>query len=165
MGLKSGSRDSGLDDAEDADVEGSDGEEVEESVADAASDAGEPAAAGGAENAAGTETDAGGDASAASDTSSDAAAEAEGSDDRPSMSSIPYKLRRNKVNEGREQVPYFLREDVIAGEEDLQDTLEDALGETVYKSDYREAAMVVAQRNPELIADVLREWGYDLDAE
>ncbi|WP_255494151.1 hypothetical protein [Halarchaeum sp. CBA1220] len=165
MGLKSGSRDSGLDDAEDADVEGSDDEAAEAPVADAASDADEPATAEGAESAAGTESGTGGDTGEASDASSDAAAEAEEGDDRPSMSSIPYKLRRNKVNEGREQVPYFLREDVIAGEEELQDTLEDALGETVYKSDYREAAMVVAQRNPELIADILREWGYDLDAE
>jgi len=24
--------------------------------------------------------------------------------------------------------------------------------------------MVVAQRNPELVAEVLREWGYDLEA-
>lgn len=83
--------------------------------------------------------------------------------DRPAMSSIPYKLRRDKVNEGREQVPYFLREDVIDAEDEFQDTLEELLGEDVYKSDYREAAMVVAQRNPELVAEVLREWGYDLD--
>lgn len=84
--------------------------------------------------------------------------------DRPAMSSIPYKLRRNKVNEGREQVPYFLLEEIIEDEDELQGTLEDLLGEDVYKSDYREAAMVVAQRNPELVAEVLREWGYDLEA-
>ncbi|KYH24833.1 hypothetical protein HAPAU_32100 [Halalkalicoccus paucihalophilus] len=80
------------------------------------------------------------------------------------MSSIPYKLRREKVNEGREQVPFFLREDVINAEDELKDTLEEMLGGTVYKSDYREAAMIVAQRNPDLIAEVLREWGYDLEA-
>lgn len=79
------------------------------------------------------------------------------------MDSIPYKLRRDKVNEGREQVPYFLREEVIEAEQGLQNSLEAMLGEDVYKSDYREAAMVVAQRNPELVAEVLREWGYDLD--
>lgn len=79
------------------------------------------------------------------------------------MSSIPYKLRREKVNEGREQVPYFLREEVIDAEDELQDTLEAMLDEHVYKSDYREAAMVVAQRHPELVAEVLREWGYDLE--
>ncbi|WP_245998712.1 hypothetical protein [Halalkalicoccus subterraneus] len=67
------------------------------------------------------------------------------------------------MNEGRDQVPYFLRKEVISAEGDLQDTLEEMLGETVYKSDYREAAMVVAQRNPEFVAEVLREWGYDLE--
>lgn len=94
---------------------------------------------------------------------SDAGAETEASDERPTMDAIPYKLRRDRVNEGREQVPYFLREEVLAAEDDLQATLEDRLGESVYKSDYREAAMVVAQRRPDLVAEVLREWGYDLD--
>jgi hypothetical protein len=82
---------------------------------------------------------------------------------RPTIESIPYKLRRDRVNEGREQVPFFLREKVIDAENELQDSLEAMLGEDVYKSDYREAAMIVAQRNPELLAEVLREWGYDLD--
>lgn len=79
-----------------------------------------------------------------------------------SVDSLPYKLRRQNVNDGREQVPYFLRPEITEREEGLKRTLEDDLGETVYKSDYREAAMVVAQRNPELVAEVLREWGYDL---
>lgn len=82
---------------------------------------------------------------------------------RPTIDSLPYKLRREKVNEGREQVPFFLRKKVIDAEPQLQDDLKELLGEDVYKSDYREAAMVVAQRNPELVADVLREWGYDLN--
>jgi hypothetical protein len=84
-------------------------------------------------------------------------------EERPTLESIPYKLRRDRVNEGREQVPYFLREQVIDAEDDLQDSLERRLGEPVYKSDYREAAMVLAQRNPHLVAEILREWGYDLD--
>lgn len=137
MGLKSGSRDAGLDEEE--------GEnEVEQSVDESAQrDAEEQA----------TEAASQGDpASADSGTSG-----------RPSMDSIPYKLRRDKVNEGRQQVPYFLRDEVIEAEDDLQDALEAMLEEDVYKSDYREAAMVVAQRNPELVAEVLREWGYDLD--
>ncbi|RJT07204.1 hypothetical protein D3261_03890 [Halococcus sp. IIIV-5B] len=77
---------------------------------------------------------------------------------------MPYKLRREKVNAGREQVPFFLRDEVVEAESDLQDALEEMVGENVYKSDYREAAMVVAQRNPKLVAEILREWGYDLDA-
>jgi hypothetical protein len=80
------------------------------------------------------------------------------------MQSIPHKLRRDRVNEGREQVPFFLREAVTDAEDGLQNSLEGMLGEDVYKSDYREAAMTVAQRDPELVAEVPREWGYGLDA-
>lgn len=138
MGLKSGSRDAGLDDEE---------EEIDERN--------EPDSAE-IEN----ETETGDttltDVSTTDSTPTDS--------QRPTMQSIPYKLRRDKVNEGREQVPFFLREDVVDAEDDLKSALEAMLGEDVYKSDYREAAMIVAQRNPELIAEVLREWGYDLDA-
>lgn len=80
----------------------------------------------------------------------------------PSVESLPYVLRRDRVNEGRDQVPFFLREEVVDGERALREQLETMLGEDVYKSDYREAAMVVAQERPELIAEVLRRWGYDL---
>ncbi|MDS0243731.1 MULTISPECIES: hypothetical protein [unclassified Haloferax] len=142
MGLKSGSRDAGLDDSED-DVEQEQG--VSEAEAEPAP---EPLS---------TDTE-------DTDTEPKSASESEPKSEpqRPTMASIPYKLRRDKVNEGREQVPYFLREEIIDGETELQDTLEELLDEKVYKSDYREAAMVVAQRHPELIAEVLREWGYDL---
>ena len=126
MGLKSGSRDSGI------------GEDEQDET-----------------NAEATETQ--------TDESSDG--KREETPRHPSVESLPYKLRRHNVNHGREQVPYFLRPEIIDAEDQLKETLEADLGETVYKSDYREAAMVVAQRNPDLIADVLREWGYDLDRE
>ena len=143
MGLKSGSRDAGLDESED-DVEQPD--EQEKKVQ--------------------SDNEAPTDSSSAeiSDMDMESMTESKTQSQRPTMESIPYKLRRDKVNEGREQVPYFLREEIIEAEADLQDALEELLGEDVYKSDYREAAMVVAQRKPELIAEVLREWGYDLDA-
>lgn len=145
MGLKSGSRDAGLDESEDH-VEQRDEQgttEVERS-----SEEGGPSAA----------------ESTRPAESVEAATDDETRSQHPAMNSIPYKLRRAKVNEGREQVPYFLRKEIVDAESDLQDTLEELLDESVYKSDYREAAMVVAQRNPELVAEVLREWGYDLDA-
>ena len=154
MGLKSGSRDAGLDD--DAPEERTDGADAQP--------AGEAAES--------TRDTGGGDADA--EPAADGAGSGSGSGDtdgsdgsgggRLTVESLPYTLRRDTVNEGRNQVPFFLREEVVDGEADLQDALEDALGEEVYKSDYREAAMVVAQRNPDLVAEVLREWGYDLDA-
>ena len=152
MGLKSGSRDAELDESEEPD-EQQDTEETTE-----------------ADDTTHVKRDAGRTDRASAETGSDATTssepdhETDTTADRPAMSSIPYKLRRDKVNEGREQVPYFLREEIIEEEDQLQDTLEDILGEDVYKSDYREAAMVVAQRNPDLVAEVLREWGYDLEA-
>lgn len=142
MGLKSGSRDAGLDESED-DVERTEEREQVE---------------------AGTETEE--SSSVTTETSTQRGSEGKtksvSEGNRPAMDSIPYKLRREKVNEGREQVPYFLRKEIIEAEDELQDTLKATLGEDVYKSDYREAAMVVAQRNPELVAEILREWGYDL---
>jgi hypothetical protein len=148
MGLKSGSRDSGLEDTEE-DEEQAERDSLEaETIDEDLEENQEPNTTTESEVTEGTET------ATASDSTGG----------RPSMSSIPYKLRREKVNEGREQVPYFLREEIIDAEDELQTTLEGILGEDVYKSDYREAAMVVAQQNPELVAEVLREWGYDLEA-
>ena len=137
MGAANGWRDAGLDDDEEATEEPSQSEP--------------------------TETEDELETSDASETESSSSTSTQTDSQRPTMQSIPYKLRRDRVNEGREQVPFFLREDVIDAEDDLQDSLETMLGEDVYKSDYREAAMIVAQRNPELVAEVLREWGYDLD--
>ena len=148
MGLKSGSRDAELDESEEPDEQQATDESTE---TDDASNV---------ERAARESVELDSEGSEATESEHDT----ETATDRPAMSSIPYKLRRNRVNEGREQVPYFLREEIIEDENELQGTLEDLLGEDVYKSDYREAAMVVAQRNPELVAEVLREWGYDLEA-
>lgn len=136
MGLKSGSRDADLDESTDSDPDESVTRPPDSDTANA-------------------------DSSAETETRSTDATDHDTS--RPARSSLPYVVRREKVNAGREQVPFFLREHVIDGESELQNDLETILGEDVYKSDYREAAMVVAQRNPELLAEVLREWGYDLD--
>lgn len=145
MGLKSGSRDAGLDEAEEGDEQPAEHESTDF----------EPPSDHTEQRTATTESE-------PADTS-DTSSRADKTEQRPAMSSIPYKLRREKVNEGREQVPYFLRDEIIDAEDELQATLEELLGEDVYKSDYREAAMVVAQRQPELVAEVLREWGYDLE--
>ncbi len=144
MGLKSGSRDAGLDDSESDVDQSTEQQDTLQAESDEDTDRSS------------TELE---DERESTQTSTTSEPESQ----RPTMDSIPYKLRRDKVNEGREQVPYFLREGVLEAEDELQDTLEELLGEKVYKSDYREASMVVAQRNPELIAEILREWGYDLD--
>lgn len=151
MGLKSGSRSPGFDDDEE--------KKEQEEQTEAPPDEDESGPAGKEPE---TITTQPADESDEVPTSSQTT-ESEDAAHRPSMDAIPYKLRRDKVNKGRQQVPFFLRDEVIESEAELQTALEEMLDESVYKSDYREAAMVVAQRNPELVASVLREWGYDLD--
>ncbi|ELZ89586.1 hypothetical protein C453_00175 [Haloferax elongans ATCC BAA-1513] len=168
MGLKSGSRDAGLDDTDEetqpAETEQESARSVdEETETDNSSASPTETQTTEAHTAETDAVESGSESETKSNSESESESESQSKSQRPTMDSIPYKLRRNKVNEGREQVPYFLREEVIDGEAELQDTLEELLGENVYKSDYREAAMVVAQRNPELIAEILREWGYDLE--
>ncbi|WP_255410169.1 hypothetical protein [Halobellus sp. Atlit-38R] len=41
--------------------------------------------------------------------------------------------------------------------------MEAELSESVYKTDVTEAAMAVAQENPELVLTKLKEWGYGWD--
>lgn len=183
MGLKSGSRDTGLDDEDDGEpTETEDTAETDpepaladdstsDRTADSTSDrTADPTPEKTPSQTADLSTDSATDSATDSttenstDSTTDSSTEKSDtqSDDRPSRASIPYKLRREKVNEGREQIPFFLRDEVVADERDLRERLEETLGETVYKSDYREAAMIVAQENPDLVAEVLRRWGYDL---
>ncbi|WP_424005160.1 hypothetical protein ACOZ4I_17620 (plasmid) [Haloarcula salina] len=76
---------------------------------------------------------------------------------------IPYKFRRGSVKEGRKQRPIFVRPEVESRESEFIRALEDEVDEDVYKTDALEAALVVAMDNPDLVAEKLREWGYDWD--
>lgn len=77
--------------------------------------------------------------------------------------SIPYIFRRKKVNDGREQIPFFMRDFVMAAEPDFRRAVQEELGENVPKSDLREAAYIVAQRHEQEVVDELRSWGYDYE--
>ncbi len=138
MGLKSGSQGSGLDD----DVDESGDERAESTPADDRPS--EP------------------DRMQRQDQTPATESESDDSSSSNDDESYPYKLRRANVNDDRQQVPFFLRDHVLDAEQELKNDLEERLGETVSKSDYREVAMLHAQRNPEDIAKILREWGYDL---
>jgi flagellar biosynthesis/type III secretory pathway M-ring protein FliF/YscJ len=75
--------------------------------------------------------------------------------------SIPYKFKRDGVMDGRKEIPFYLREDVIEDEDEFISQLKEFVGEDIPKADAREAAMMVAHRNPEKVAAVLRDWGFD----
>jgi hypothetical protein len=67
------------------------------------------------------------------------------------------------VKDGRTQRPVFLREHIEDGIDELLEQMEAELSESVYKTDVTEAAMAVAQENPELVLTKLKEWGYGWD--
>ena len=73
---------------------------------------------------------------------------------------LPYIYARNSVKDGRQQRPIFLRDEVEDSIPELVSKLESTFGENVYRTDVLEAAVVVAQENPELVEAALEEWGY-----
>jgi len=77
--------------------------------------------------------------------------------------SLPYIHSRDGVKDGRTQRPIFLRDHIESGIDDLVTQMEEEFGEDVYKTDITEAAMAVAQENPELVREKLDEWGYGWD--
>lgn len=86
------------------------------------------------------------------------------------MEDFPYLVQRQMrgapVNVDRaNQLLLEVREFVKENEDSFLDDLEELVNGPVYKSDAREAALIVAQENPELVAEKLREWGIEhLDA-
>lgn len=86
--------------------------------------------------------------------------EPSGREQTPQQRSLPYIHSRDGVKDGRTQRPIFLRDHVEEGIDDLVDQMEDEFDERVYKTDITEAAMVVAQENPDLLREILEEWGY-----
>ena len=82
------------------------------------------------------------------------------------MDNLPYLVQRQmrgaSVNADRtKQLLLEVRPFVKEGEEAFLDDLQDLVDGPVYKGDAREAAMVVAQEHPELVAEKLREWGIE----
>lgn len=82
-----------------------------------------------------------------------------------SVASLPYlakrQLRGLSVKDERNQIPFFLRDEVQRGEKALHRTVEDELGQDVNKTDLREAAYVFAQQHPNGVAEILRNWGIE----
>lgn len=76
---------------------------------------------------------------------------------------IPWVLRRSRVKEDRENVhQFFLREEYSTREDEILESVADELDmrqKDLQKLDVREA--MVAAADPEDIAAVLREWGYE----
>jgi len=176
--MKKGSGDDPFADLDDEDDEG-DGSGVEPQGSDA-EEAGSPVSSD-EPNSSTTEryTDSSGSGSA--ESTADVDAERSGSspetpekegvtddDDEDAMSKaeadgIPWVLRRSRVKEDRENVhQFFLREEYSTREDEILEAVASELDmrqKDLQKLDVREA--MVASADPEAIADVLREWGYE----
>lgn len=83
------------------------------------------------------------------------------------MDDLPYlvsrQMRGANVNADRsKQLQLSVRPFVEGIEDSLINDLNDRVDGPVYRGDVREAALIVARDNPELIAEKLREWGVDV---
>lgn len=82
------------------------------------------------------------------------------------LKELPYlverQMRGKSVNADRtKQLLLEVRPHVERAEDELLSELKDDVDGPVHKGDVREAMVLIAQENPELIAKKLREWGVD----
>lgn len=74
-------------------------------------------------------------------------------------SDVPYAVRRDSVNEDRENLPIWTRPETKARQTDVKAEVEDRLGYDVYLTDFKEAAYLEGLENPAAIAERLESWG------
>jgi hypothetical protein len=75
---------------------------------------------------------------------------------------IPYKFRRDGVQDGRKRVPLFLQEETKQAERDAQRELEDRFGDDVSLTDLREALVLAGLDNLDEAEGQLEVWGYGM---
>jgi hypothetical protein len=98
-----------------------------------------------------------------SESNESAAGVSEGSES-PSID-IPYKFRRDGVQDGRDRVPLFLHPGTKDGEREALRELEDRFGDDVSLTDLREALMMVGLDHLDEVEASLEEWGYGMTFE
>jgi hypothetical protein len=75
---------------------------------------------------------------------------------------IPYKFRRDGVQDGRSRVPLFLRDETKRGERDAQRELEARFDDDVSLTDLREALVLVGLEHLDEVEEQLEDWGYGI---
>lgn len=78
---------------------------------------------------------------------------------------IPYKFRRDSVQDGRDRVPLFLQSDTKTAERQAIRDLENRFDDDISMTDLREALVKVGLANLDETAETLKEWGYGLTFE
>lgn len=85
---------------------------------------------------------------------------------RPQQSMrIPYKFRRDGVQDGRDRVPLFLQADTKSAERDALRELEDRFDDDVSLTDLREALVKTGLEHLDEVEGQLEEWGYGMTFE
>jgi len=85
-----------------------------------------------------------------------------GRNDETHTMQIPYKYRRDGVQDGRTRVPLFLQEETKRSEREVLRELENRFDEDVTLTDLREAAVKVGLQHSDDVAVQLRKWGYGI---
>jgi hypothetical protein len=75
---------------------------------------------------------------------------------------IPYKFRRDGVQDGRNRVPLFLQADTKSAERDALRELEERFDNDVSLTDLREALVEVGLQHLDEVEIHLEEWGYGM---
>lgn len=99
-------------------------------------------------------------------TSPDASEESDATESRQSTHQqsiqIPYKFRRDGVQDSRNRVPLFLQKDTKSAERDALRALEERLDEDVSLTDLREALVKAGLQHLDEVETHLEEWGYGM---
>lgn len=104
-----------------------------------------------------------------SDISLPVATEEQGDDQEPSQQragsasmQIPYKFRRDGVQDGRDRVPLFLHAETKSNEREALRALEDQFDANVSLTDLREALVMAGLDHLDEVEEQLQEWGYGM---
>lgn len=78
---------------------------------------------------------------------------------------IPYKFRRDGVQDGRDRVPLFIKPETKSGERDAQRELEARFSDDVSLTDLREAVVKIGLKHLDEVEGQLADWGYGMTFE
>lgn len=78
---------------------------------------------------------------------------------------IPYKYRRDSVQDGRDRVPLFLQPETKTAEREALRELEERFDDDISLTDLREALVKVGLDHLDEAEENLEEWGYGMTFE
>lgn len=93
---------------------------------------------------------------------SDNVAAKESAEPSQSQVQIPYKYRRDSVQDGRDRVPLFLQPETKTNEREVLRELEERFDDDISLTDLREALVKVGLEHIGEAEDCLEEWGYGM---